>query len=213
MYEGIKARLCKHSVGLMYKCGVLDITSDVRSKPLGQKRRRGRPKKLPFCLVNSPDRFPTNQGSNIPRASYIPSPNTSLVEVNSDEPVPVSPLQLASSSILNPTPSSTPLPAVNLPPLFSSSILVPPSPGASEEGATRKRSREVSPVTLPPAKRISRQTSENNPKKSKRGRRKPEKTIEHEINTPKTVKIVINNISPNIFDVQPKVKGKYNKRK
>ena len=43
-HEGIKGRLCKHSVGLMYKCGTLEITSDVRSKPLGQKRRPGRPK-------------------------------------------------------------------------------------------------------------------------------------------------------------------------
>ena len=77
LLEGIKARLCKHSVGLMYKCDVLEISSDVRSKPLGQKRRRGRPKKLPFCLVNSPDRFP-NSNTNIPRASYIPSPNKSF---------------------------------------------------------------------------------------------------------------------------------------
>ena len=45
-FEGMKARVCKHAVGLMFKTGVLEISSDVRSKPLGQKRRRGRPKKL-----------------------------------------------------------------------------------------------------------------------------------------------------------------------
>ena len=42
-------------VGLMFKTGVLDILADVRSKPLGQKRRRGRPKKLPACLAKSPE--------------------------------------------------------------------------------------------------------------------------------------------------------------
>ena len=30
-YEGMKARVCKHAVGLMYKTGVLEISSDVRS--------------------------------------------------------------------------------------------------------------------------------------------------------------------------------------
>ena len=45
-----------------------------------------------------------------------------------------------------------------------------------EERTTRKRSREVNPVALHPANRISRQTSDNNPKKSKRGQRKYEKT-------------------------------------
>ena len=38
-YEGMKARVCKHAVGLMYKTGVLEISSDVRSKHLGQKSR------------------------------------------------------------------------------------------------------------------------------------------------------------------------------
>ena len=42
-HEGMKARLWKHTVGLMYKTGVMEISSDVRSKPLGQKRKRGRP--------------------------------------------------------------------------------------------------------------------------------------------------------------------------
>ena len=40
----------------MYKTGKLEITSDVRSKPLGQKRKRGRPAKLPPCLTRSPVR-------------------------------------------------------------------------------------------------------------------------------------------------------------
>ena len=195
MYEGIKARLCKHSVGLLYKCGVLEITSDVRSKPLGQKRRRGRPKKLPFCLVNSPDRVPSNV-DNIPRASYIPSPNKSLnASMIIDEPVTL-------SRVFTPNPSSSPLPAViHLPPIFSSSILAPPSPLEAIAVSTRKRRREVSSVELPPAKRISKQNQDKNPENSK----EPEKT------TQKTIKIFVNNISPNIFDIQRK--RKYNKRK
>ena len=39
---------------MLYKVGILEITSDVRSKPLGQKRKRGRPKKLAQCLTRSP---------------------------------------------------------------------------------------------------------------------------------------------------------------
>ena len=52
---GSKARLCKQTVGLMFKTDIIEIDSDVRSKPLGQKRKRGRPKKLPSCLARSPE--------------------------------------------------------------------------------------------------------------------------------------------------------------
>ena len=37
-----------------YKTGSLEATPDVRSVPLGGKRRKGRPKKIPNCLVKSP---------------------------------------------------------------------------------------------------------------------------------------------------------------
>ena len=50
---GIKGKMCKHTVALLYKTGIMEITSDVRSKPLGQKRKRGRPKKIPHCLQKS----------------------------------------------------------------------------------------------------------------------------------------------------------------
>ena len=36
--------------------GVLESASDVRSVPLGAKRKRGRPKKIPNCLEKSPVR-------------------------------------------------------------------------------------------------------------------------------------------------------------
>ena len=44
---GMKGKLCRHSVGLLYKTERLIVTSEVRSKELGKKRKRGRPKKLP----------------------------------------------------------------------------------------------------------------------------------------------------------------------
>ena len=44
----------EHEVGLMYKKGILEVTSEVRSVPINQKRKRGRPKKLPHCLTRSP---------------------------------------------------------------------------------------------------------------------------------------------------------------
>ena len=37
-----------------YKTGSLEATPDVRSVPFGAKRRKGRPKKIPNCLVKSP---------------------------------------------------------------------------------------------------------------------------------------------------------------
>lgn len=51
---GMKGKLCKHTVGLLYREGHIEVTSEVRSVPLGQKRRKGRPKKLPNCLMKSP---------------------------------------------------------------------------------------------------------------------------------------------------------------
>ena len=52
--KGMKGKQCWHEVGLMYKKGTLDVTSEVRSVPINQKRKRGRPKKLPYCLSRSP---------------------------------------------------------------------------------------------------------------------------------------------------------------
>ena len=49
--------LCKHSVGMAYKEGDLDVTSQVRAVPLGQKRKRGHPKALGNCLLKSPPQF------------------------------------------------------------------------------------------------------------------------------------------------------------
>ena len=71
---GSKARQCKHSVGLMFKTEILQIDSDVRSKPLGQKRKRGRPKKLPVCLAWSPEQ----PARSVVTPISSPSPDVSL---------------------------------------------------------------------------------------------------------------------------------------
>ena len=41
---------------MLYKSGHLEVAPDVRSVPLGCKRKRGRPKKIPNCLFRSPVR-------------------------------------------------------------------------------------------------------------------------------------------------------------
>ena len=55
---GSKGHMCKHFPGISYKLGLLEVTADVRSKPLGQKRKRGRPQmaKAGHCLVRSPEK-------------------------------------------------------------------------------------------------------------------------------------------------------------
>ena len=51
----MKGKLCQHSNGMSYLQGKLEVTSEVRSVPVGQKRKRGGPKKLPSnCLPRSP---------------------------------------------------------------------------------------------------------------------------------------------------------------
>ena len=52
---GMKGKMCKRTVGMLYRDGIIEPTSDVRAVPLGGKRRKGRPKKLPSnCLAKSP---------------------------------------------------------------------------------------------------------------------------------------------------------------
>ena len=55
-FEGIKGRMCKHTVGMHYrqKTGKLPVTKDVRSLPISSKRPRGRPKKPAGCMLRSP---------------------------------------------------------------------------------------------------------------------------------------------------------------
>ena len=48
--------MCQHTTGMLYKSEYLKVESDARSVPLGEKRKRGRPKKAINCLVRSPVR-------------------------------------------------------------------------------------------------------------------------------------------------------------
>ena len=57
----LQAKLCYHTAGLLYVNGHLEATSDVRSVPLGEKRRKGRPKKIPHSLQMSPARNPVEE--------------------------------------------------------------------------------------------------------------------------------------------------------
>ena len=49
----------------MYKTGKLEVTSDVRSKPLEKKRKRERPGKLPLCLTRSPPNRDTSDERSV----------------------------------------------------------------------------------------------------------------------------------------------------
>ena len=51
---GMKGKLCKHTVGMGYRQGFLEVTDQVRAVPLGTKRKRGRPKAQGHCLQKSP---------------------------------------------------------------------------------------------------------------------------------------------------------------
>lgn len=73
--------MCDHTNGMFYKTEKLEATADVRSVPLGEKRRKGRPKKIPNALVRSPVRAP-----------HQTSP-TDVVPLQADDELPVVPLQ------------------------------------------------------------------------------------------------------------------------
>ena len=154
-FNGIKGRLCKHAIGIMYKTGDLMATEDVRSKPLGQKRRKGRPPNLPknSCRVNSPPPPPV-----IPMASYHPaSPELRTLS-------PVGPGSAFSGVRSQPKPSTPVLesrrPADQSSPELMSSEVTSPCPGPSLAETTAcslHLAAEPSPsITLPPATRKSR---------------------------------------------------------
>ena len=70
---------------MMYKTGKLDVSSDVRSKPLEKKRKRGRPAQLPLCLSRSPpnkDKSPERNLAlvNFPEVGEILSPEKQVEE-------------------------------------------------------------------------------------------------------------------------------------
>ena len=157
-HQGIKAKLCKHTVGMMFKCGILEVDSAVRSKPIGEKRKRGRPKKLPAALTRSPE--PVVAREPVPVASYhVPSPEAVR------EPVPVASYHVQSPDVsrICPTDESIDYSIPNN--AASPSSIVQPvtsSPTPITQLLTANRSKrlrsKISPLQCsPPSKRISRQ--------------------------------------------------------
>ena len=160
-YFGIKGKLCKHTVGLMYKTKVLTETEDVRSVPLGQKRKPGRPKKegrnFPHCLTTSPAPAP------VPVSRYWRSPevpeNLSLSPPQAAQLPEVRQGQSATPRLSTALPSSPVLRReqrnvsiiASLSPIPSSSSSLSPDRGLLE-------SPEIVPLeeTLPAAVRKSR---------------------------------------------------------
>ena len=120
--------MCHHSVGLLYKTEKLEVTPEVRSVPLGQKRRKGRPKKMPNCLIKSPVRVPVeslppvleNVDEEHEVEEIAPTSNTAcssntrkwkaiIDDIIEDETCAVqSPVEVLSSQILKPSYVSKP---------------------------------------------------------------------------------------------------------
>ena len=210
---GIKGHICKHSVALMYKCNILDIDSEVRSKPIGQKRKRGRPKKLPACLANSPERPVPGP---IPRAEYhLPSPDTSInlsgSSIGGSQPLMASSI---APDIAFPPAVDDFVPAMTSPIAASSFVLntslilsptVEPDTNSSQR---KKRRRQEDLIEMPPpAKRISRQKKTVQAPIAKSQKRKEIVTIAPvaaPVKGPVKVTIIVSNIKTNILDIKRK---------
>lgn len=79
-WEGMKGKLCKHSIGLMYFTERWAGEAEVRSVPLGKKRKPGRPKKNPHCLLRSPVKAMENNDAS-----------QDEIEIDDTEPEPIEP--------------------------------------------------------------------------------------------------------------------------
>ena len=107
---------------------------------MGQKRKRGRPKKLPACFAKSPE--PASVGTTVTARYQNPFPNVSFLSLPSPPPSPVP----VSVSAL-PSPSQT-----QMSPVVALSLEAEPSPKTKRKG----RGNNLEADDLPPAKRISR---------------------------------------------------------
>ena len=76
---------------MAFREGKLEVTSQVRSVPLGQKRKRGRPKALGNCLLRSPPKARVPVSAMVPEvdAPSLPTPTTTSLPA----PAPPAPLQ------------------------------------------------------------------------------------------------------------------------
>ena len=120
----MKGKLCKHTNGLNYMNGKLEVTSQVRSVPIGQKRKRGRPKNPPSCLTRSP---PANPAPTVSARASSPE------QVSSD---PDSPSPCLPEAVLSVSPES-----VSPVPLRRSKRKVGASAGLSNQAPPKKKCR------------------------------------------------------------------------
>ena len=105
----------QHAVGLMYRTGKLEVTSDVRSKPLEKKRKRGRPGKIPLCLTRSPPNRDMSDTTEVVQDEDVSEPELQLSPVPSAIYQPPLDEQHAesdgpSAAPCSPSPSSSPQP-------------------------------------------------------------------------------------------------------
>ena len=70
---------------MLYKSGHLEVDPLVRSVPLGEKRKRGRPKKIPNCLVRSPVKI-----SSAPEVGNAPVKKTTRKRKRNEAPEVIS---------------------------------------------------------------------------------------------------------------------------
>ena len=71
---------------MSYMEGILEVTSQVRAVPLGQKRKRGRPKALGNCLLKSPPLTRAPLCDDSQSADTQPSPASLLTQASSPYP-------------------------------------------------------------------------------------------------------------------------------
>ena len=76
----MKGKQCKHSIALMYFTNRWFGEAEVRYVPLGKKRKPGRPKKNPHCLLRSP-------GKIVPDTPIVYATHEEI-EIDDPEPEP-----------------------------------------------------------------------------------------------------------------------------
>ena len=151
---GMKGKLCKHTVGMCYMEGIMEVTSQERAVPLGQKRKRGRPKNLGNCLMKSPPRV-TVADENVAITSP-PSLNISMSPPSLPAPLPGTPSATPTS------PSQTPSPQLPRPATPTS-----PSPTPSPPRPAVRKSRKKPTPKKPKRKNVVSTLAKKSPVKRK----------------------------------------------